>query len=1401
LNALISEVTEAVERPAGVIGERLAQVLGAIADGVTVQDRAGRVVYANEAALRTIGFASLTDLLAATNEEILDRFDLFDDAGRPLSAAVLPGRIALTGTEPPPLRVRFRVRASGEDRWAIVRATPLRNDAGEVEFAINTFHDVTALVEAESGLRRSEERFRSLLTATSHVIWTAAPDGRMVEPQPAWEAFTGQSEDEYRDLGWLTAIHPDDRERRARQVAERTQDPSFFETSYRLRRRDGEYRRVLVRGLPLLDPDGVAREYVGTVTDVEDERRAIERLELLVRASEALEASLDLHQTVRAAAEVVVPAVADWCTVDLVAEDGRRRRAASVRDRRVAARARKGDGDQAAALAEAAIREGRSVLGPPAAEAPAVPGDDPAAVAAERSRAIATPLRARDEVLGALVLVRDAGRPGFDNADIDLIGELAGRVSLAMSNASLYGEAARALAAARRATARTERLRVAGTRLADARSQQEVAGIAAEEAREATAARRVYVALVRDQHLEAAVVEGYPDEFLEPHRRIPLDADHPLAAAARSGQPQWIEAVPDWAQGEAAVRDTARTSGDASTALLPLSHEGRIVGLLTLTWLERHHFDDTERSFLLALGGQLAQAIIRVGLREARELLFADLEVQRSRLEAVMRQMPGGLVIAEAPSGRFVYANEQATAQKRMAIEDSHNVGEFAGFVAFHPDGRRYEAVDWPTARAIEGEVVNEEEIEVVFNDGSRGIMSISASPIRDRSGAVTAAVVTFRDVTAQRRAEADRMFLSEAATILASSLDFEANIERVAELAVARIADACLVEVLDDRGALREIGLAHRESARLERLRRTLTSRGRRSAAKAGVWRVMRSGDAQVVTDAGERAGEGETTVDRGLLRAFGARSYLVVPLVWEGRTLGAMTLVGGESGRRYGEADLPMARELAERSAAAIQRGRHFRDADRFRRMLDAIADVTVTIDPTTLQLTYVNQGAIDQLGFSRDELLAKRITDIAIDLDDAAFRSIAGPLLDRTAESRTTTQAFRSRDGRSIPVEVLLQPVRTGRDPMRILAVARDVSDRVEAQSRLQRMAEAEHARAAELNAVLRALGDGVFVCAPDGRIRLANPAAEATFPDIEERTYGDLLDQLEDPDGAAPELGSRGGPLELRTRDGVRWIELSTYPVESRRSPGHEIETIVMLRDVTAARERQQVRDTFVGILSHELRTPVTTIYAGAKVLARTSPTISAEVRQSVFEDIHAEAERLHRLVEDVVALTRFGEDDAEIGQEPVLLQRILPTVVRSEETRWPGVEFRLEVPPGLATVSADPTYVEQVVRNLLSNAAKYGPARGPVVVTADGGAGEVRVRISDRGPGFPSDEADRLFELFYRSPSTSSAAAGAGIGLYVCSRLIQAMGGRIWARSEPDGGAEFGFALRVMNEDD
>ena len=327
-----------------------------------------------------------------------------------------------------------------------------------------------------------------------------------------------------------------------------------------------------------------------------------------------------------------------------------------------------------------------------------------------------------------------------------------------------------------------------------------------------------------------------------------------------------------------------------------------------------------------------------------------------------------------------------------------------------------------------------------------------------------------------------------------------------------------------------------------------------------------------------------------------------------------------------------------------------------------------------------------------------------------------------------------------------------------------------------------------RRAQLDVVLGALAEAVLVFDAKGNLELANRTAESLFADSMPATRKELLARFtpDETEGSLPE----GSPSqEGRLEGSSRWWELSRYG----KAP-----TVIVIRDITSAREARAARDAFLGILSHELRTPITTIYGGSELLSR---NLSPERREEVMSDIRIESERLARLVEDLLVMTRVERGTVEISDEPILVQRLLPSVVHAFTAQRPELKVTLTLSERLSAVRGDPTYVDQVVRNLLTNAVRYGrAAENGIEVNVDELDGEVRVRVLDRGPGITESDAERLFELFYRSEVARAIPGGAGIGLFVCRHLIEAMGGRIWAKSRPEGGAEFGFTLPVVESD-
>ena len=391
---------------------------------------------------------------------------------------------------------------------------------------------------------------------------------------------------------------------------------------------------------------------------------------------------------------------------------------------------------------------------------------------------------------------------------------------------------------------------------------------------------------------------------------------------------------------------------------------------------------------------------------------------------------------------------------------------------------------------------------------------------------------------------------------------------------------------------------------------------------------------------------------------------------------------------------------------------------DPARLRQIVDVVAD-GITVQALDGRIVYANDAAARACGFeTADELLAAgRAAILArfelLDEDAGPLdpRSLPGARVLRGEPSSDVVVGFRIRaTGEERWSIVSAVPLRDGagrvefainafhditgrkqaedeRDRERT-RLAATLSQRLADEARLAELIRSERARSAELNAIIGAIGEGIVVVDRDGVITLANRTARRMLGPFEEADLDALLARFDRAAELRARLGT--GPVQARLAgEAGRWLEVAAYPVEDSPALDPQSRTgegsggaILVIRDVTAARERDQARDAFIGMLSHELRTPITTIYAGAKLLSR-GGGLEEDTRASIFEDIHGEAERLHRLVEDVVALTRFGEGALDIGSEPVLLQRVLPAVVRSEEGRWPGGRFELAFVPGSA----------------------------------------------------------------------------------------------------------------------
>lgn len=313
---------------------------------------------------------------------------------------------------------------------------------------------------------------------------------------------------------------------------------------------------------------------------------------------------------------------------------------------------------------------------------------------------------------------------------------------------------------------------------------------------------------------------------------------------------------------------------------------------------------------------------------EEKEALLEQLRVERARLEAVLAQLPEGVLIADAGSGRIVLHNQQADDLLGFNAEADFTSPALKGFDAA---GRPYAPGRWPLRRSLHtGEAITNEEIEIERKDGSRVWLSVNSAPIRRHDG-IIAAVATFREISERRRAEQAQRMLAESGRLLAGSLDFDTTLESIARLIVPAVADWCVIDLLEGDRVRRAVVVP------ADPAKNTWAQELREHYPVALdvpeniVVRVVRSGRPdlrpQVTDELLQRAARDARHLQ--ILRGLGIRSHIIAPLAARGRTLGAITLVAAESGRVYTPQDLELIEDVCRRAGLAIDNARLYRSA----------------------------------------------------------------------------------------------------------------------------------------------------------------------------------------------------------------------------------------------------------------------------------------------------------------------------------------------------------------------------------------------------------------------------------------------------------------------------------------
>jgi PAS domain S-box-containing protein len=803
----------------------------------------------------------------------------------------------------------------------------------------------------------------------------------------------------------------------------------------------------------------------------------------------------------------------------------------------------------------------------------------------------------------------------------------------------------------------------------------------------------------------------------------------------------------------------------------------------------------------------------------------SPLQLSHEQLTVVLAGIADGIT-ALNPAGELVYCNDIAarligypSAQALLALPNTEILSKFE---LFDEAGQPLPVEELPSRRALRG--LTEPPRVLRFREretGEERWSMVTSQAVIDATGQVEFAVTIFHEITELKRIEFSQGLLAQAGILLGTSLNYESRLENIARLLVPNLADWCAIDLGTADGPLQRLAVMHVDPAKIELAHEAHQRFPPHPQDRSGVYEVLRTGQSQFVSDITDEMLEASIT-DReqlALARQLGLKSAMIVPIVARGRTLGAMTLVWAESGRRYSQDDLALAEELGRRAGVALDNAQLYEEAQRLNTELEhRVLTRTTQLETANIQLVREvaeRREAEEQVRVLNVEL-EQRVAERTMQLEQVN-RDLTVEIEERQKASEAQHALLR----RTRELYHISQAIGTVRTPAEVLQALLSSSDLKKASRASIAIFEQpwhgdEMPQLCDLLAAWNAEADlPLFV---GQRFTLEGygfipPYSRDTPIVIEDIRASAALSQRE-----------RQRFEVLKTRSliifpliaGDEWYGALSLHFPARHAIALEdlrhlrglvdqaaiaINTIRSLAaEATARREAEEanaLKLKFLAMISHELRTPLTSIKGFATTLLADDVQWPPDSQRDFLQTISEEADKLGDLIEQLLDLSRLEAGTLRIAPRRQTIERIVNTAMAQLQTITLQHPLEINVPIDLPALHVDGDRIAQVLTNLVGNAVKFSPPQTTITVAARQVGDEVQVDVSDQGQGIAPAERRRIFEPFQQLDAHGvHRTQGAGLGLAICKGLVEAHGGRIWVQDRSGPGTTLSFALPI-----
>jgi PAS domain S-box-containing protein len=476
--------------------------------------------------------------------------------------------------------------------------------------------------------------------------------------------------------------------------------------------------------------------------------------------------------------------------------------------------------------------------------------------------------------------------------------------------------------------------------------------------------------------------------------------------------------------------------------------------------------------------------------------------------------------------------------------------------------------------------------------------------------------------------------------------------------------------------------------------------------------------------------------------------------------------------------------------------------------KRSIDAAPDGAYWMDVEG-RFIYVNDAGCNALGYSRDELLQMSISDVNPSVTPQRWAEVCQSLRDKT--NFTSQSVHRRKNGSEFPVEITSNYIEFNGQEY-VNGFARDITKRKQAEEALRKSEEkfTKAFQESPIIVVITRVEDGCFIEVNESFEKIVGyTRAEAlgrtslelglfVNPAERERLVSIMLKngRLRNEEIL---YRTKGGKVittlysaELIELDGEKCLLATIENITERKQAER------MQQELELLREMDRLRSDFISNVSHELRTPLGLILVMVTALRKEELHFDEETTRGFLRDIEEETRSLQNIVDDLLDISRAQSGKLVMNMAQADLRETLDHNVKMFAAQDTNHRLDIQLPAYALEAHLDASRIEQVLRNLLDNASKYSPAGTSITVEAKKEGNEIRVAVSDEGPGVPPLEHERIFERFYRITEKDAVyIPGLGLGLSISRSIIEAHGGKLWVEDRPQRGSIFIFTIPVQ----